>query len=41
MKTYLQECRLRRAQVLMLHIGLGDGWRLVDVVFVLTGKVIG
>jgi len=41
MKTYFREYRLRRAQVRMLHISLRDGWRLVDVIFVLTGKVIG
>ena len=37
----LREIKMRILQVRMLHIGLGGGWHLMDVVYVLTGKVIG
>ena len=34
--------KTRYVEVLMLHTSLGSGvWHLVDVVYVLTGKVIG
>jgi hypothetical protein len=39
MKTYFRNLNLRITQVQMLHVSLGDGWRVVDVVYVLTGKV--
>ena len=37
----LREIKMRISQVRMLHIGLGGGWHLMDVIYVLTGKVIG
>ena len=37
----LREIKMRMFQVRMLHITLGGGWHLVDVIYVLTGNVIG
>ena len=39
MQRYFRDLNLRITQVQMLHVGLGDGWRLVDVVYVLTGRI--
>ena len=40
-KNYLKSVRQRRVEIAMLHIGLNDHWRIVDVVFLLTGVVLG
>lgn len=40
MKQYLHDVKKRITEVQMLHIGLGDHrWLLMDVYFVLTGRV--
>lgn len=36
---YFKRVKQRKAEITMLHIGLNDGWRLIDVVFLLTGWV--
>ena len=40
-KNYLKNMHQRRVEIAMLHIGLNDHWRIVDVVFLLTGVVLG
>lgn len=34
-----KEIKNRIAVVKLLHISLNDGWRLMDVLYVLTGKI--
>ena len=40
MAAYWLRINQRITQVQMLHIALHDSWRLMDVIFILTGKVI-
>ena len=40
MKTWIKNMSIRKAVVKMLHIGLNDSWRLMDVIYVLTGRVV-
>jgi D-alanyl-lipoteichoic acid acyltransferase DltB (MBOAT superfamily) len=42
MRTWIKNVKTRRAEIAMLHIGLNSGfWHPMDVIFVLTGWVIG
>lgn len=39
-KKYLKRVKQRKAEIEMLHIGLNDGWRVMDIFFLLTGKIL-
>jgi hypothetical protein len=38
---WIKNMSTRAKEVKMLHICLGDGWRIVDVIFVITGRIYG
>lgn len=38
---YRKNVKIRIAEIKMLHIGLNDTWRLLDLWFVLTGRIYG
>jgi hypothetical protein len=40
MKDYLKNIHNRIAEIKMLHIGLNDRWRFMDVWFVITGHIL-